>query len=246
MRPGSQAKLLASLFVLYGKVNPATCGEGGTVMALCIQFKERDIMGLKYVDLVFTKHIHDYYTPPNFKFDRQNVKVAVELLKQIPVNERLFDAATNVWTIPQDKFTLYREAVGKIDLIPAYNIEPIATKYATIQDFITGHTAQRNGAWTPRFEKKSQDEFFYQKVAPPAARPTRTLPQLLLVLSGMTHCSVADFESNTRKYYRLGAMLYHPDRNQGDHTKWDLFESAWKEYQGILKKQQEIAAANKA
>ena len=197
-------------------------------MALCLRYHIKDIGGIKFVDLIYSANTHDYYKPPNFKYERKNLEAAISILKVIPVNERMFDRDTNIWMISEHHWKIYSATMQNMKLIVDYNQEEIPAFYDSMLDFVNGIRNDKHGPQKPR--QKSADEFFYQKTMAASQKPLRTLPELIKVIAAIAQCSVEEFEKSPKKYYRLGALLTHPDRNLGDRSNWDTLEEAWKEY----------------
>lgn len=129
------------------------------------------------------------------------IKPIVNLLKgTIPVSDRSYDPATRTWSFI-DK---YMPAVKKL--------------------------AETIGMQVEEKAAVSADGFFYEHaVSAPAVESKDSLAHKLAVLLSVD-ISVLNDPIATKKAYRAKALLFHPDRNNGDGTRMSELNSVWGMY----------------
>lgn len=139
--------------------------------------------------------------------------------KQVHIKDRTYNPDTNVWSF----LGMTGQHVYKI-----LKDSPIV-KVGLLCERVEDLQGQSGAKYIKKPEKPfvfDASDFFYTPEAPAPSGPTRE--QARAKLAALLGMSEEDYlKANPRKLYLRGAMLFHPDRNNGDGAKMTELNYLW-------------------
>jgi hypothetical protein len=196
-----------------------------------------------YYELRFSNNINR--PPAQIIFNSSASIINVIITQTITAADRTYDSSTENWTL--------KASVGKLllDRLASLNLSKPSPFGVTLQFYdastwpawhipkITSSPPRNSNAWSDSYEDKvieSPEEFF--KSAPSINAPVSraSIEQQLSILFTPVLAALqkpSNFnwstasEAEQKQLYRKAAILYHPDRNNGDSAKMSELNSLW-------------------
>lgn len=163
------------------------------------------------IKLEFDEVLDSYHIA--FETRRRNawdiVKGLIDVIKAVvPASNRDYDPNTKVWTITKN---YYEE-----------KIQPVFEHHSDVEI-----------NKTIRAKPKTAEEFFYS-YSDPVSISKETKESLADKLIKLLECTPNDLADSIKlkRLYRAKALMYHPDRNNGDGSKMSELNSVWSAYNG--------------
>lgn len=202
-----------------------------------IHYAEKNLPKGKFIELLLSSNVNPHWNltlnKNEFfinKYDWNNYAIPIiALLKQLPSQERVYDAANKIWIIPEAKWL----ALQKV--LDAFLITRIKQN-KSLYDWI-----KENPNTPSQKEIPHVDDFFYkQPESQSYAFASKTLTKaevegklrgMLGINSEVPFCTLTS--DNLKKLYRKAALKFHPDVNNGDGSKMTELNFYWQELQKL-------------
>ena len=177
-------------------------------------------------DMLFTSY---FPGRPGVNFKSASEKAQFEFskraFKDVHIRLRSYDKETNIWSFfPPAGAEVYKELKGS-------DIMKLGLKIEQIDSL----TEQKRGGYirvNSTTKRIDPSDFFYTPEAPQSTGLSRE--DLLKKLSGMLLLSAAELENASllelKGPYRKAALLYHPDRNNGDGSRMSELNYLWQQW----------------
>jgi hypothetical protein len=196
-----------------------------------------------YYELRFSNNINK--PPAQIIFNSSATIINVIITQTITAADRTYDSSTENWTL--------KASVGKLllDRLASLNLSKPSPFGVTLQFYdastwpawhipkITSSPPRNSNAWSDNYEDKvieSPEEFFKSAPSINAPVPRASIEQQLSILFTPVLAALqkpSNFnwstasEAEQKQLYRKAAILYHPDRNNGDSAKMSELNSLW-------------------
>jgi hypothetical protein len=147
----------------------------------------------------------------------------------IDKSSRTFDSLKKCWYIKSELVAPFMAGVQKLIKMRTLNrwiITDERVKLETFEEFF----AEGQGAREPQAKTLQQLLREFSEILIAATFPSAQEPFPLRQLSIKTPTL-----AEAKKFYRLGAVQLHPDRNNGDGTRMSELNAIWSELQSLLK-----------
>jgi hypothetical protein len=188
------------------------------------------IAGIDYVGLCFSDS--SSRLPIGFiKSDFITVKKIVEIIKQIPPSERVYDPISKIWTIPTPKFATLS------NILRAMQVKPLCWSPNDFDDFLAGksHSTKVDSVEEAAKVAPKAEDFFYTQAPIKKLVSEVEVETALCKLFDLSYSDVESMRLNVKKLYRQAAKQLHPDLNGGDASKMTELNYYFQQYKTLGK-----------